>query len=67
MNLVLRLFSNDTCLLINTPTTSTLAKSINSELANVHKWTVANKITVYPEKSLTLIIPPKITTSIPEI
>ena len=55
------------CLLIHSPKTSTLGKNINSELANVHEWTVANKITVNPKKSLALIIPPKITTSPPDI
>ena len=67
VNSVPRLFADDTCLLIHSPNTATLAENINSELANVHEWTVANKITVNPEKSLALIILPKITTSIPDI
>ena len=50
INSVPRLFADDTCLLIHSPNTSTLAENINSELANVHEWTVANKITVNPEK-----------------
>ena len=54
-------------MLIHSPHTSTLAGNLNSELAYVHKWTVANKITLNLEKSLALIIPPKITTSIPDI
>ena len=62
-----RLFADDTCLLIHSPNTSTLAENINSKLANVHEWTVANKITVKPKKSLALIRPPKIITSIPDI
>ena len=56
INLVPRLLADDTCLLIHSPYTSTLAKNINSELANVHEWTVANKINVNPEKSLALLI-----------
>ena len=67
INSVPRLFANNTCSLIHSLDTSTLAENINSELANVHEWTMANKITVNPEKSLALIIPPKITTSIPDI
>ena len=54
-------------MLIHSPKTSTLSKNINSELANVREWTVANKITVDPEKSLALIIPHKITASILDI
>ena len=54
-------------MLIHSPKTSTLSKNINSELANVREWTVANKITVDPEKSLALIIPHKITTFILDI
>ena len=54
-------------MLIHSPKTSTLSKNINPELANVREWTVANKITVDPEKSLALIIPPKITTFILDI
>ena len=63
-NSVSRLFTDNTCLLIHSPNTSTLAGNISSKLANVHERTVANKITVNPEKSLALIIPPKITTLI---
>ena len=61
------MFADNTCLLIHSPNTSTVAKNINSELANVREWTVANKITVNPEKSLALVKPPKIRTSIPDI
>ena len=32
---------------------------MNLELTTVHKWTTANKITVNPQKSHFLIIPPK--------
>ena len=54
-------------MLIHFPNTSTLPENINFELANVHEWAVTNKITVNPEKSLALILPPKITTPIPDI
>ena len=46
LNFLTRIFSNDTCLLIHSPNTSTLGKNIIYELGNVHEWTVANKITV---------------------
>ena len=46
VNSVPRLFASDTCLLIHSPNTSTLAGNLNSELAYVHNWTVVNKITL---------------------
>ena len=46
INSVSRLFADDTCLLIHSPHTSTLAGNLNSELAYVHEWKVANKITL---------------------
>ena len=58
INSVLWLFADGTYLLIHSPNTSALAENINSELANVREWTVANKNTV---------IPPKIATPIPHI
>ena len=67
INSVPQLFADDTCLLIHSPNTSTLAENINSELANLREWTVANKITVNLEKSLALIIPLKLSTSIHDI
>ena len=57
INSVPQLFADRTCLLIHSPDTSTLAENIDSELANVHEWTVTNKITVKPEKPSALIIP----------
>ena len=36
-------------------------------MLNVFKWTKANKITINPQKSSVLIIPPKITDLIPDI
>ena len=35
------------------------SEKMNLELTTVHKWITANKITVNPQKSLCLIIPPK--------
>ena len=54
-----RLFADDTCLNINAVTPAMLSEKMNLELATVHKWTTANKITVNPQKSHCLIIPPK--------
>ena len=67
INSVPRLFDDDTCILIYSPKTSTLAENINSELAIVDEWTVVNKITANPEKSLALIVPPKINDPMPDI
>ena len=63
INSVPRLFAADICLVISSPSPSTLAENINSELVKVHEWSVGNKITVNPQKSLALVIPPKITTT----
>ena len=54
-----RLFADDTCLNINAVTPAMLNEKMNLELTTVHKWTTANKITVNPQKSHCLIIPPK--------
>ena len=54
-----RLFADDTCLNINAVTPAMLSEKMNLELTTVHKWTTANKITVNPQKSHCLIIPPK--------
>ena len=62
-----RLLADDTCLNINVVTPSILSKKMNQELSTVHKWTTANKITVNPEKSHCLIIPPEKTLSISNI
>ena len=62
-----RLFADDTCLNTNTITPSNLSEKMNQELTTVHKWTTANKITVNPEKSYCLIIPPKKNLSISNI
>jgi len=40
---------------------------MNSKLKNVAEWTQASKITVNPQKSFALIIPPKIINQIPSI
>ena len=62
-----RLFADDACLNINAVTSSVLSEKMNQELSTVHKWTTANNITVNPEKSHCLIIPPKKTLSISNI
>jgi len=50
-----------TCLVIHTANPLNLHDKMNSELIKVAEWTQANKITVYPQKSFALTIPPKIT------
>ena len=56
-----RLFADDTCIIIHQSNQTALTEETNRELANVHKWTQANKITVNPQKSSSLVIPPKTT------
>ena len=53
------LFAVDTCVIIHQANQAALTEETNRELANVHKWTQANKISVNPQKSSSLVIPPK--------
>ena len=55
------LFADDTCIVIHQSNQTALTEEANRELVNVHKWTQANKITVNPQKSSSLVIPPKAT------
>ena len=67
LNSIPRLFAHDTCLVIHSANLDLLKYNITSELQKVHIWTNANTITVNPKKTLTLIMPPKITNPIPDI
>ena len=53
--------ADDTCLVIHATNPIILREKLNLELQKVYEWTKANKITVNPEKSHVLIIPPKST------
>ena len=59
LNSTSRLFADDTCVVIHQANQAALTEETNRELANVHKWTQANKIIVNPQKSSSLVIPPK--------
>ena len=60
LNSTPRLFVDYTCIIIHQFNQAALTKETNRELANVHTWTQANKITASPQK-LSLVIPPKTT------
>ena len=67
LNSIPRLFDDDTCLVIHSANPDLLRNNITSELQKVHIWTNANTITVNPQKTMTLIIPPMITNPRPDI
>ena len=67
LNSIPRLFADDTCLVIHSVHPDLLRNNITSELQKVRIWTNANAITVNPQKTMTLIIPPKITNPSPDI
>jgi len=56
----LRLFTDDTCLVLSNPTKSELESNCNTELKNLHYWCNANKLLINPEKSTYILIPPKL-------
>ena len=61
------LFADDTCLVIHATNPIILSGKMNLELQKIYEWTKANNITVNPEKSHVLIIPPKTTHKIPSV
>ena len=67
LNSIPRLFADDTCLVIHSANPGLLRNNIIKELQKVHIWTNANTITVNPQKTMTLIIPPKIIKPSPDI
>ena len=54
------LFADDTCVAINANSLSNLELNINSELKKISKWVNANHLTINPEKSNILVVPPKL-------
>ena len=56
----LRLFADDTCLILNNPNASALETACNLELHNLYKWCNANKLQINPQKSAVLTIPSKL-------
>ena len=55
-----RLFADDTCLLVTSPSLKQLKSSLTSEINRVSMWVRANKLTFNPAKSNLLIITPKL-------
>ena len=55
-----RLFADDTCLVVNAPSTELLEQRINHEFNGVSNWMIANKLTLNANKSQALIISPKL-------
>ena len=62
-----RLFADDTCLILRNSSLSDLELNCNTELQNLNKWCIANKLQINPQKSDAIIIPPKFNTPIPLI
>ena len=53
------LFADETCLLVTSPSLKQLKSSLTSEINGVSMWVRANKLTLNPAKSNSLIITPK--------
>ena len=63
VNCIPTLFADDTCLISRNFNLSKLESDMNEDLVKIHKWCLANKVTINPVKSSALIIPPKINKS----
>ena len=63
----IRLFADDTCLIVKAPTINETETKLNSELNKVSAWMLANKLTLNPAKSNALIINPKLTSTTPKL
>ena len=55
-----RLFADDTCVICDDSNPDILQEKMSLDLASVHNWCIANKLSLNPAKSLYLIIPPKL-------
>ena len=55
----LRLFADDTCLLVKGSNSEQLEINSNAELHHLHLWCTVNKLSVNPAKTNIVIIPPK--------
>ena len=62
-----RLFADDTCLILRNLSPSDLELNCNTELQNLNKWCIANKLLINPQKLAAIIIPPKFNTPVPLI
>ena len=62
-----RLFADDTCLFLSSPTSSDLDQKCNIELLNLCIWCDANRLQINPAKSAAIIIPPKLNNPMPSL
>ena len=62
-----RLFADDTCLFLSSPTLSHLKQKCNIELLNLRIWCDANRLLINPDKSPAIIILPKLNNPMPSL
>ena len=55
-----RLFADDTCMLLENASPQMLEEICNDELSSLKHWCDANKLQINPNKSVAMIIPPKL-------
>ena len=67
VSLILRLFADDTCLLVNAATPDELQNKLKSELLTICNWLTANKLSLNTNKSNALFTSPKQNIPPPEI
>ena len=56
-----RLFADDTCLLVSSPSLTGLENKCNNEMNKLQIWFSANELHMNPEKSAIIVIPCKLT------
>ena len=56
-----RVFANDTCLLLSSPSLTGLKNECNKEMNKLQTWISANELQINPEKSAIIVIPSKLT------
>ena len=62
-----RLFADDTCLALNNSSLNALEVSCYCELRRLRNWCNANELQINPEKSTSIIFPPKLNLPRPEV
>ena len=55
-----RLFADDTCLLVSSPSLTILENECNKEMNKLLIWFRANELQINPEKSAIIVIPSKL-------
>ena len=56
-----RLFADDTCLLVSSPSPTVLENECNKEMHKLQTWISANELQINPEKSAIIVISSKLT------